>query len=134
MAIQTENENVRQLGKQIIQEHDLKFTYDYKGEIFTMKHPAPYDKAVIEAEIVRRLGGQRRDAFPSEHVEMIESTVYVNYMVVPDESPDWFVSAWTCLDETLIQNLYARYLQFRGEFRRKLSKDGFVSGSSSDSS
>ena len=111
------------IGKQILTEDDLKFTVQYNGELFTMRHPTPFEKAAIEADIARRLGGFARTAYPEEHLTLIEAAAYVNQLVIPEESPDWFKSAWTCYDEDCIFALYRGYLQFRGKFQQRI-RDG----------
>ncbi len=112
------------IGKQILSEDDLKFTVQYNGEIFTLRYPTPFEKAAIEAEIVRKLGGFSRDAYPSDHLTMVEMTAYVNQLIVPEESPDWFKSAWTCYDESCIGALYRGYLLFRGDFQTRIRGSG----------
>lgn len=112
------------IGKKVLSEDDLKFTVQYKGEIFTLRYPTPFEKAAIEAEIARRLGGYSRESFPPDHLAMVEMTAYVNQLVVPEESPDWFKSAWTCYDESCIANLYQGYLRFRGNFQTRIRGSG----------
>jgi len=112
------------IGKKVLSEDDLKFTVQYNGEIFTLRYPTPFEKAAIEAEIVRKLGGFSRTSFPPEHLAIVEATAYVDQLIVPDESPDWFKSAWTCYDESCIVNLYQGYLRFRGNFQIRIRSSG----------
>lgn len=119
------DEKQYKVGKQILREHDLEFTVEYEGEVFTLRHPTPLIKSQVEAEIARRLGGMSRDAYSPEHLAMVEATTYVNAIVVPDKSPSWFESAWTCYDDRLIAVLYEGYLQFRDNFRRGLREGRF---------
>ncbi|HEB29229.1 MAG TPA: hypothetical protein ENI05_16005 [Porticoccus sp.] len=118
------NEEAFTIGKKVFSETDLEFTVDYDGDVFTLKHPAPYQKAAIEAEIARRLGGYSRDSFPAEHLALIEATTYVDALVVAEKSPNWWKSAWTCYDEELIFNLFRGYYQFRGKFQERIRGDG----------
>lgn len=117
------------LGQKVFHEADLEITVEYNGEIFTLKHPAPFQKAAIEAEIVRRLGGYARDSFPPEHLALIEATTYVDTLIIRDKCPRWWKGAWACYDEELIFALYRGYLQFRGEFQERIRGDGTPSGS-----
>lgn len=48
------------IGKLILAESDLEFQVTHSGEVFTMKYPAPFERAAIEAEMARRLGGDRK--------------------------------------------------------------------------
>jgi hypothetical protein len=117
------------IGKKVLSEDDLKFTVQYNGEIFTLRYPTPFEKAAIEAEIVRRLGGFNRASYPPDHLQMVEATAYVDQLVIPKESPDWFKSAWTCYDESCIAELYRGYLQFRSEFQVRIRGSGPERGS-----
>jgi len=112
------------IGQQIIHEDDLKFTVEYNGEVFTMKYPSPFEKAGIEADISRKLGGFARDTYPADHLALVEATAYADNLVIREESPEWFKSAWTCYDEACIGELYTSYLRFRGEFQSKLKSGG----------
>ena len=53
MARDRENEETYQVGQVVLTEHDLEFTEEYNGDVFTLKYPAPYLKAAIEAEIAQ---------------------------------------------------------------------------------
>lgn len=118
------------IGTKVLTEDDLKFTVVYNGEVFTLRFPTPFEKAAIEAEIARKLGGYSRDSFPADHLAMVEAAAYVNQLVIAEESPSWFKSAWTCYDEQCIVNLYRGYLQFRGNFQSRIRGSG-PEGSSS---
>jgi len=120
-----QEEKSYQIGKQIIAEHDLQFTVEYGGEIFTLRYPNIAERASIEAEISRNLGNQPRSNFSAEHVALIEATVYAQNLVIPEKSPKWFTNAWTCPDEELLSQLYIGYFQFRGKLREKLRTGGF---------
>jgi hypothetical protein len=111
------------IGNQILNEDDLKFEVTHNGEVFTLRLPTPWEKAAIEAEIARKLGGYSRTAFPTDHLALIEATAYVNQLVVPEASPSWFKSAWTCYDEDCIAALYQGYLRFRNKFQTRLRGD-----------
>jgi hypothetical protein len=112
------------VGNKILSEDDLKFTVQYNGEIFTLRYPTPYEKAAIEADIARKLGGFTRESFPADHLAMIEATAYVNQLIIPEESPDWFKSAWTCYDDQCIGTLYQGYLRFRSSFQSRIRESG----------
>ena len=113
------------LGKQIIHEDDLKIKVEYNGEIFTLRYPNPIQKAAIEAEIARRLNGLSREAYPVDHVAMLEAHCFVENLYIPKECPDWFQGAWVCYDEMLIAELYAGYLRFRDNFRERIKQGKF---------
>lgn len=112
------------IGNKVLTEDDLKFTIQYNGEVFTLRFPTPYEKAAIESEIARKLGGYPRSSFPAEHVAMVEATAYVNQLLVPEESPAWFKSAWTCYDDQCIVELFQGYLRFRGKFQERIRDGG----------
>jgi hypothetical protein len=117
------------LGQQIIHEDDLKFEVEYNGEVFILKYPTPFEKAGIEADISRKLGGYARDTYPADHLALVEATSYADNLVVREESPEWFKSAWTCYDEACIGALYTAYLRFRSDFQAKLRSGGFKDNS-----
>jgi len=117
------------IGNKVLSEDDLKFTVTYNGEIFTLRYPTPFEKAAIEAEIVRKLGGNNRASFPADHLAMVEATAYVDQLVVHVDSPEWFKSAWTCYDDECIGALYTGYLRFRGEFQARIRGSGAKSDS-----
>lgn len=119
------------IGKKVLSEDDLKFTVQYNGEVFTLRYPTPFEKAAIESEIVRKLGGFSRASFPQDHLAIVEATAYVDQLIVSNESPDWFKSAWTCYDESCIVTLYQGYLRFRGDFQTRIRSSGPESGSKS---
>jgi len=123
MSKQDESIQIR-VGNQILTEDDLKFTVNYNGEIFTMRFPTPFEKAAIEADIARKLGGFSRESFPPEHLAMIEATAYVNQLMIPEECPAWFKSAWTCYDDQCIGALFQGYLRFRGSFQSRIREGG----------
>jgi len=112
-------EDIR-IGQKVLHEDDLKFPVTYNGEIFVLKYPSPFEKAAIETDISRKLGGFARDTFPNDHLYMVEATAYVDNLVVREESPDWFKSAWICYDEACIGALYTGYLRFRGDFQTRI--------------
>ena len=117
------------VGNLILSEDDLEFTVTYNGELFTMRHPTPFEKAAIEADIARRLGGMPRASYPTDHLAMVEATAYVDQLVIRDpKSPAWFKSAWTCYDDRCVNELYTGYLRFRGKFQERL-KEGRSEGS-----
>ncbi len=121
-----DDEKALKIGKQILHEDDMEFTVTYKNEVFTLRLPDPLMKAQIESEIARRLGGSPRNSFPEDHLIMLEATTYVNNLVIPEKSPDWFKSAWNCMDDNLIGTLYQEYLTFRKTFRERLQGDKFT--------
>lgn len=123
------NEEAFKIGQQVFNESDLEFTVQYNGEVFTLKYPAPFQKAAIEAEIVRRLGGYARDAFSAEHVGLIEATTYAEALVIREKSPTWWKGAWACYDEELLYELFRGYYQFRGKFQERIRGDGTPEGS-----
>jgi hypothetical protein len=124
MAKEDRNEEVLKIGKQVLREHDLEFTVAYKGEVYYLKYPAPFEKGIIEARIAERLGGYPRSSYPLEHLALVEATAYVDELVNREKSPSHFKSAWTCYDETLIQKLYEGYLHFRNDLQEKIRRDG----------
>ena len=109
------------VGRLVLNEDDLKFQVNYKDELFTIKHLAPYERQVVEAEIVRRLGGFPRNAHDPNHVAMVEAMAYVEASIIREESPDWFKSAWTCYDEDCIVELYRGLLDFSSQFQQRLA-------------
>lgn len=111
------------VGNQVLHEDDLEFTVQYNGEIFTMRLPTPFEKAAIEAEIVRKLGGYGRDSFPPNHLAVVEATAYVDQLVVREKSPAWFKSAWTCYDDMCIETLYRGFLRVRSDFQERFRGD-----------
>jgi len=115
------------LGKMILNDEDLKIKVQYNGEMFTMRYPNPMEKSQIESDIARTLNGMPRSSFSDDHLFLTEATAYVNRLVIPEESPEWFKSAWTCYDERLIATLYGEYLQFRNSFRERIA-DGQLHG------
>ena len=112
------------VGQKILHEDDLKFPIEYNGEVFMLKYPSPFEKAAIEADISRKLGGFARNTFPSDHLYLVEATAYADNLIIREESPDWFKSAWTCYDEACIAALYTGYLRFRGEFQSRFKQGG----------
>jgi len=112
------------LGKKVFNESDLEFQVTHNGEVFTMKHPAPFVKVAIEADIARKLGGLARDAYPAEHVGYVEAVSYVEALVVTEKSPKWWKSAWTCYDDALIYTLFRGYYQFRENLQERIRGDG----------
>jgi hypothetical protein len=133
MNHQNSSKEIR-IGHKVLTEDDLKFTVEYNGEIFTMKLPNPFEKSMIETELARKLGGHARNTYPADHLALMEATAYVDNLVVRDESPDWFSSAWSCYDEDCIVKLYTGYLSFRGQFQERIrSKDSEGIGKGSKS-
>lgn len=128
------DEKAIKLGKQIIQQADLKISVEYKGEIFIMQYPNPLQRALIETNISNRLGGVPREAHTALHVAAVTATCYVDLLIIPAESPDWFISAWTCFDEELIATLYSGYLDFRDSFQTKIREGRFQGPSKGSSS
>lgn len=111
------------VGDQVLSEDDLRFTVEYGGEIFVMRYPTPFEITAIETDIANKLGGNPRSAFPRSHLDMVEAAAYVNQLVIRDESPKWFKSAWTCYDTRCIEELYTGYLRFRGTFQERFRGD-----------
>lgn len=111
------------IGRTILNEDDLKFTVTYKGDVFVMRHLAPYERDSVELEISRRLGGMPREAHDPNHVGMVEARAYVNASIVKDEAPEWWKSADTCYDEDCIVELYRGLLNFKSEFRDRFKGD-----------
>lgn len=111
------------VGRMVLTEDDLRFTVQYNGEVFTLKHLAPFERQAVEADIVRRLGGYPRDSHNENHVAMVEAAAYVEASIIFDESPEWFKSAWTCLDEDCIVELYRGLLRFQKEFRDRFKSN-----------
>ncbi len=124
-----EKKSSYQIGKQVLTEDDLKFPVEYKGEVFTLWYPNPQQRSIIETEITRRLGGVPREACSMEMVGLTTACAYVDNLMVPNESPTWFTSAWTCYDEELIATLYAGYLTFRDKIQTKIRDGEFERGS-----
>ena len=124
------NSNDIRIGQQVLHEDDLEIPITYKGEIFTLKYPTPFERAAIESDISRRLGGAARNSFPADHLALVEACAYVDGLLIPDKSPKWFKSAWTCYDETCIGVLYRGYLQFRNTFQERFVEDRLEEDSS----
>lgn len=118
-----DKEEIR-IGKKVLNEDDLKFTVQYNGELFTLHYPTFFEKAMIEGEIARRLNGFPRSSFNPDHIMMVEATCYVDQLVVIEESPDWWKTAWTCYDEGCVQALFNGYLRFRTDFQKRIRADG----------
>lgn len=118
------------IGQQVLKEHDLEFTVEYRGENFTMKYPTPAQRHIIESEIARRLGGQPRESFSAAWLQTMEACVYIDNMIVPEKCPDWFTNVWEVLDEELIGKLYTGYFQFRSELQRGI-REGRYKGAGS---
>jgi len=125
---QGDSDNIK-LGKQILRPQDFEIEVNYKNEVFVMRYPTPHVKNIIETDIARRLDGQPRNCFSEEHLAMIEAGAYVNALIIPEKSPSWFISAWTCYDDELIATLYGAYLTFRKQFRENIQKDKFIRNS-----
>lgn len=119
-----------QIGKMLLNPEELKIKVTYNGEIFVLHYPNPMEKAQIETEIARTLNGLPRSSYPNEHLYLVEATAYVNNLLIPEESPSWFKSAWTCYDEVLLATLYGEYVRFRDRFRERFADNG-LQGSSS---
>ena len=116
------------IGNQTLNEDDLQFNVEYKGEMFTLVYPSPWAKIEIERIITQKLGAAPRSSYTQEHINFVEAVVYVNELIVLDKSPSWFKSALTCYDTELINTLYAGYLSFRRKFKDKLQTGGFAEG------
>lgn len=114
-----------QVGKNVLHQEDLQFDVTYNGEVFTLRYPTPHTQSFIEVEIARRLDGLPRNSFSEEQLIRIEAYAYVNSLLVPEKSPSWFKSAWTCMDEDLIFALYKAYIEFKETFRRRLREGEF---------
>lgn len=112
------------IGKQVFHQDEMEIPITYREEIFTLQYPNPFQKAQIEADIARRLNGLNRDAYPMEHLLLLEAVCYVDGLAIKGKCPEWFVSAHTCYDEELIGHLYRGYLAFRDKFRAKIRGDG----------
>jgi hypothetical protein len=124
MTLSNSRKDEVRIGQMVLSEDDLKFQVEYNGEVFTLRYPSPFVKAAIEADISRKLGGFARNTFPESHLTMVEATAYVDALVVREESPDWFVSAWTCYDEECIGALFQGYFRFRREFQERIKNPG----------
>lgn len=122
-----EKDKTIQLGKNVLHQDDLKISVEYNGEVFTLRYPSPIQRAGIENEIARRLGGLPRESYDIDSLTLIIMSAYVENLYIPDECPDWFKGAWNCYDDELIANLYTGYLRFRDEFRNRV-KQGKFSG------
>lgn len=109
------------IGKMILHDEDLKIKVQYNGEMFVMRYPTPMEKAQIETDIAKTLGGLPRSSFSEDHLFLTEATAYVNRLAIADECPSWFKSAWTCYDENLIATLYGEYVNFRNTFRNRIA-------------
>jgi len=109
------------IGKMILHDEDLKIKVQYNGEMFVMRYPTPMEKAQIETDIAKTLGGLPRSSFSEDHLFLTEATAYVNRLAIADECPSWFKSAWTCYDENLIATLYGEYVTFRNTFRNRIA-------------
>ncbi len=117
------------IGKMILNDEDLKIKVQYNGEMFVMRYPTPMEKAQIETDIARTLGGMPRASFSEDHLFLTEATAYVNRLAIAEECPPWFKSAWTCYDENLIATLYGEYVTFRNTFRNRIA-EGELQGNS----
>lgn len=127
MRKEEQDSNVTRIGRQVLSQQDLEIEVQYKDEIFTLAYPTPLVKTAIEAEIARRLGGYPRESYSPEHIQMVEATTYVHNLVILDKSPKWFTSAWNCVDDDLVQTLFAGYLRFRSQFQERLRQGQFES-------
>lgn len=112
------------LGGMVLRQDELEIDISYKGEVFVLQYPNPFQKAQIESDIARRLNGLPRNSYPDDHLNMLEAVCYVDALVIREKSPDWFTSAHTCYDEELIAALFTGYLQFRDKFRLKIRGAG----------
>ncbi len=129
LADQEKEEKAYKIGSQVLHEKDLKFKVEIGNETFVLKYPNPFEKAQIEIDIARKLDGLPRSAYSQEHLVMVEAAAYANALVVAEESPSWFKSAWTCYDDNVVGELYSGYLSFREDLRKKLQTGGFKEGS-----
>ena len=128
--IKDDEKNFITLGKNILKEDDLQFTATYKGEIFTLKYPTPYEKAQIEVEIARRLNGLPRASYPETFLVLLEATVTIDCCYT-EKCPKWFKGPWTCYDEEVIVALWKSYVVFRDQFQNRLKLDYFEKNSKS---
>ena len=111
------------LAHKVLKEDDLRFDVNIDGEVFVMKYPLPFENGLIQGEVARRLGGFPRTSFSEEHVAMTEAYCYVEAMVIHEDSPSWFTSAWACPDDDVVLKLYQGYLQFRSKLQGQLRGD-----------
>ena len=127
-------EELIELGRNILRESDLEIPIQYNGEQFTLKYPNPATSAMIEAEIARRIGGYPRASFSAEHLAGIEAYVTIDILMIPEKCPKWFKGPWTCYDDELITTLIKGYFTFRTQFQDKMRGGGFEKGSQGTSS
>lgn len=123
-------EELIQLGKNVIREADLEIPITYKGEQFTLRYASPALQSAIEMEIARRLGGMPRSSYSPDHLASIEAYVIIDMTYIADKCPKWFKGPWVCYDDDLILELYKGYYSFRDQFRERLRSGGFEKGTS----
>lgn len=120
-----EEKQTFRLGQQVLHQDDLEIEVTYNGEVFVLRYPNPMQRAAIENEVARRLGGLPRESYDPDQLTLLIATTYVDNLFIPEKCPNWFESAWTCYDDDLIAQLYTGYLRFRDQFRKKIRDKQF---------
>lgn len=93
---------------------------------FILALPLPKDIRAIEIEVARRLEGIPESAFEKSTISNVRAYATLDTVVI--KAPDWWSdleSAEDCPDDSLITELYRRYLQFYRETQRKIDKSQF---------
>lgn len=112
-----------EVGEMLLAKEDLVQKVLTKRGNFVVKIANPLDKRRIVRSTASAIGNADLGSIPSADYFYITAVETLKVVLV--ETPDWFKSVDTCLDDDLIIELYSEYSKFETEFRRRFRQDKF---------
>lgn len=116
-------EETYRVGKQILNQDDVRRVIKVKDEVFRIKFPTPIEQERIERDIALRLGGNPLDSIPASSYNAIRMCVTLDHII--EDSPEWWKTSGECYDEEILAKLWDEYLIERDKFRRLLRESKF---------
>lgn len=124
------NEEEIKVGEILLSKEDLQKTLKTKRGNFVVKIANPLDKKLIIRNTAASIGQANVQSVTAADYYFITAMETMRIVII--ESPDWFESVDTCMDDELILDLYGQYIEFEKRFRRLLRQNKFGRDSKGD--
>lgn len=107
----------------IVLEEDLKKSIKISNDTFVIKAILPKTRKNIARSMAVQFNGYPANSYSVDDRDRIERDSTIDQSV--DEGPDWWIDTNECLQDSLLDELYAAIIKWDREVQEKLKKNRF---------
>ena len=118
-----ENDEKIRIADHVIGVREIHGVFQEGPHKFKFRFPTPAERAKIETQISRLIGGVPVESYNANEYATVRMTTYLDNVLV--ETPEWWTGAANCFDEQLTYRVWSKFVKDMENFRGRLREGKF---------